>query len=302
MAYTSLAQRLTTLPLVLAGPILRRVEKKQVSVWIALKEERELKLVIYNDQGQMVLESKPRNTVKLGAHLHVLVMTAKFLPGPTELQVGQIYGYSVVSQASDLTPCDDVTYSPQRFSRPTFTLPPATLDDLRIVHGSCRKMHAPGEDAFVVLDKMLEDESYDPTTYAKARPHQLFLTGDQIYADDVAPVLLCMIKDASQVLLGWEEEINDASGQPITKPAADNASPGMRGELYSSRIALRVEDVKFELHSGREFWPKLGEPVKEVEDGCLELAFGAVEGRVNDFLAQKLPQALNQVQIRRIRR
>jgi hypothetical protein len=231
MAFTSLAQRLTTLPLVLAGPILRRVEKKQVSVWIALKEERELKLVIYDDQGQVLIESTPRNTVKLGAHLHVLVLTAKFPPGPTELQVGQIYGYSVVSQTSDLTPYDDVTYFPERFSRPTFTLPPATLNDLRIIHGSCRKMHAPGEDAFVVLDKMLEDESCDPTTYAKARPHQLFLTGDQIYADDVEGLLLHIIKDACHVLMGWDEVIYDKDNIPITDPSFPNSAPGMRGGL-----------------------------------------------------------------------
>jgi hypothetical protein len=47
--------------------------------------------------------------------------------------------------------------------------------------------------------------------------------------------------------------------------------------------------------------PKLREPVEEVEDGRFELALGAVKGGVDNFLAQKLPQALNQVQIGRIR-
>ena len=37
--------------------------------------------------------------------------------------------------------------------------------------------------------------------------------------------------------------------------------------LYSSRIALRIEDVKFEPHTGREFLAKLVESVKEIEDG-----------------------------------
>ena len=46
--------------------------------------------------------------------------------------------------------------------------------------------------------------------------------------------------------------------------------------LHSSRIGLRIEDVKFEPHAGREFGAKLGESVKESEDGGFELAFGAV--------------------------
>ena len=48
--------------------------------------------------------------------------------------------------------------------------------------------------------------------------------------------------------------------------------------------------------------PKLGEPVEEVEHSSSKLAFGAVEGGVNDLLAQVFPEALNQVQIRRVRR
>ena len=67
--------------------------------------------------------------------------------------------------------------------------------------------------------------------------------------------------------------------------------------LYSSRIALRIQDVKFEPHTGREFGAKLVESVKEIEDGGFKLALGAVKGGVDNFLAQKLPEAFNQVQI-----
>lgn len=38
-----------------------------------------------------------------------------------------------------------------------------------------------------------------------ARPHLLLLTGDQIYADDVSPLLLCALHDAANALLGWRE-------------------------------------------------------------------------------------------------
>ena len=69
------------------------------------------------------------------------------------------------------------------------------------------------------------------------------------------------------------------------------------GELYSSRIELRIKDVKFEPHAGREFLAKLGESVKEIEHGGFELAFGAVKGGVDNFLAQEFLQPFNQVQV-----
>ena len=68
-------------------------------------------------------------------------------------------------------------------------------------------------------------------------------------------------------------------------------------ELYSSRIGLRIEEVKFEPHAGREFLAKLGESVKEIEDGGFELAFGAVKGGIDNLLAQEFPEPLHQVQV-----
>ena len=62
-----------------------------------------------------------------------------------------------------------------------------------------------------------------------------------------------------------------------------------RGYLYSSRIALRIEDMKFEPHPEREFRAKLVESVKKIQDGSFELAFGTGEGGVDNFLLQKFP-------------
>jgi hypothetical protein len=46
--------------------------------------------------------------------------------------------------------------------------------------------------------------------------------------------------------------------------------------------------------------PKLGEPVKKVQDSGAKLALGAVEAGVDNLLAQVFPEALKQVQIGRI--
>jgi hypothetical protein len=74
---------------------------------------------------------------------------------------------------------------------------------LRIVHGSCRKAHGEGLDALALLDSLITGKAGS----AYDRPHQLLLTGDQIYADDVADILLVMVNDAGEALLGWPEKI-----------------------------------------------------------------------------------------------
>ena len=72
---------------------------------------------------------------------------------------------------------------------PTFVAPPPTLPSLRLAHASCRTPHHTGPDALAWLDDQLKPNAPVPAD----RPQQLFLTGDQIYADDVAGALLPML-------------------------------------------------------------------------------------------------------------
>lgn len=210
MAWTSLsdATRFASLPLVLAGPILRRVEANTVSVWIALKESRLIELTIRNEQDIIVLSGQYQ-TVALGTHLHIAVITANAADFNHYLVTETTYKYTLSAAGIDLT--SDPTISYGTAGHPTFSLPPATLSDLRIVHASCRKMHAPGHDALVGVEDMILAEVGFPLTFAKQRPHQLFLTGDQIYADDVSGLQLFLIRDAVAALLGWNETLVDMS-------------------------------------------------------------------------------------------
>ena len=67
--------KVADLPLILAGPILRRTESDRVTVWLALKESRSLQIQVYETSnqgstvGKVVLEATA-NTVELGKHLH----------------------------------------------------------------------------------------------------------------------------------------------------------------------------------------------------------------------------------------
>jgi hypothetical protein len=229
-----LASRLNTLPLILAGPILRRVDAHSVTVWIALRTSHSVALkVLPNNSTTPVLTSSFVPTMKVGEHLYVVAVTASSASVTLSNQL--LYTYQLQFQptgSSDTfslhtpgyflpgtpTPGGQISladageFSYSDIGDPCFCLPPNDPQDLRVIHGSCRKAHADSVDALATVDDYLlgvngEDPGVAPAVTVATRPHQLILTGDQIYADDVADVLLAMLTDAAQTLIGVPEQI-----------------------------------------------------------------------------------------------
>jgi hypothetical protein len=91
-------------------------------------------------------------------------------------------------------------------------LPPAQLTDLRIVYGSCRLVANAHFDAMPWIDTLIDEafagqsraEGAALGTAATTRPHQLFLGGDQIYADDVSPLHLVLCNRLAQQMISGE--------------------------------------------------------------------------------------------------
>jgi len=238
MPWQSLSSRLSSLPLVICGPILRRTERESVSVWIAFRDPMSLTLHVFespNPPSQPVLVGPMAATVQVGDNFHVAVVTANQPTNPGAFLVPEhIYGYNVVlwsvggvglgapgvlnATGSPAGAIDKIAYG--SFPLPSFVLPATDINDLKLAHGSCRKPHGGETDALRALDEILVTHHADPVN----RPQQLFLTGDQIYADDVADVLLFLAIDAASVLLGWDERL---PGYPVF--VSDSAlEPGNR--------------------------------------------------------------------------
>lgn len=239
MVWMPLRERIKTMPLVLAGPILRRVEPNSVTVWVALKASCHVILKVL-DLSYNLLLFDSQKTIKIGTNLHVVAVTAQ--AESNVLLYGESYLYDLEFDGKTLD-CPgilnalglitDITYPP--FNLPSFALPPHDLNALRIVHGSCRKLHGESLDAMSGLDKMIyEALAQSP----KQRPHQLFLTGDQIYADDVADGLLLILMDASDTLLGWSEPLPDVEN-------LDELKPGKRNNLATKIAGLTASIDKF---------------------------------------------------------
>jgi hypothetical protein len=138
--------RFANLPLVLAGPILRRTTAESVTVWIALKSACTVELQIYSttNSGHQIskcLSKGQRSTIALGQFLHIVAVTAQCYE---PLQPNQIYAYDLQFEQLDLDQALASSHVPRvnisyfDHCKPTFVLPPDRAEELKIVQGSCR--------------------------------------------------------------------------------------------------------------------------------------------------------------------
>ncbi len=245
-------------PLILAGPILRRVEVKRVSVFLALSRPANVHLTIWPgsqvSSGDGTVQSPAAvaatgtaATRRFGENLHLVVVTAESAIG---LPPGAFHSYDVVVEPTvgggggglkaqkllkdeavgdrilDVDPAAPMAvalgYQPDRL--PGFVTPAATVAQLRMAHASCRRANYAGWDAMAWLDDWMKQKIGDATEHW---PQQLFLTGDQIYADDVSAVMLPMLTTMGQDLIGGTERfpidatvsvpVNGASLPPLRR-------------------------------------------------------------------------------------
>ncbi len=211
---------------ILAGPILRRVDAAQVNIWLASSEPLLLNGRLYgHDLAKPPLsEQSSFRTVKLGDRLFVhLLKISPEARGP-DFPDGELLYYDILVQHTDGSETsivrqnpDFVFYESGHQQLPGFFIP-AGSKFKRIMHASCRRPHAkqalPGWEKMDQLSSgagLIEDNFDDLTE----RPAALFLTGDQIYADDVAMSVLAMLIDQSQSLTGWHERmpVDDHGGE-----------------------------------------------------------------------------------------
>jgi hypothetical protein len=228
------------LPKLLSGPILRRAEAKQVCIWIASSLPVRVKAELFrfsdvemssqNGTRPSAIGSGVTSSLPLGEHLHVALVIARpngfekdsepadKLGFPTDTllaydieiigmgdvkgrrlkELGLTTGRNAIVYVND--PGNGVDKSGLL---PTFFIRGKDVP-LKLLHGSCRKLHGKGKDCLVAADEIM---SSSPTDLS-IRPSVLFLTGDQIYADDVAHPLARYITELGIKLLGWDESVH----------------------------------------------------------------------------------------------
>ncbi len=249
------------LPLLLIGPILRRVEPHAVAVFVATSKAASVRVAVYDGQVDVAslppeLGSFETQTTRFAAAFHAAVCLVSFADAAS-LQPGHLYSYDVritppgeaAQSLKDLKLLGDPTLAagdtPQEIQEegtkslledvklkgygkkqpasadvevvalgyaehrlPSFVTCPAALDELVLAHASCRMAHGVGHPALQNLDAYIDDLD----GAAEGRPHMLFLTGDQIYADDVSSALLPGVNALAIQLLGDVEQVPSPRG------------------------------------------------------------------------------------------
>ncbi len=208
-------------PNVLAGPILRRTTKSRVCVWIATSEPMRLQLTICdihtNRLGTGGMDRMNPEGIQLGKHLFVHLLQAR-PEQPTGYPVDTLMYYRIDKRSNGTS---SALFSDEELRHlvygthpyPSFFIP-STLKNL--LHGSCRKPHGKCTSAdalsygHILMQKTWED--------LDNRPAILLLTGDQIYADDVAISLNARLREEAIQLTGkveWMPQIGNPRKIPL---------------------------------------------------------------------------------------
>ncbi|ELL0573876.1 alkaline phosphatase D family protein [Vibrio fluvialis] len=164
----------TSLPFLLAGPIVRKSSANELVIWFATSEAPQGQLELFTPDSTAPLVSHPfadTQSYQIGEHAWVCQVQIKH-----HFTLETLYQYELVTQygaVSELYP--DLRYKGET----RFSLWLSGKAD-HVLHGSCRNPHHFAKDALVTADEHIE------RLPANERPDLLMMSGDQIYADHVA--------------------------------------------------------------------------------------------------------------------
>lgn len=189
------------LPLILAGPLLRRVTPEQFTLWWVASQSLQFQLCLGSERQALTpLEWSDEHLkmLPLGQRAFVYCLA---LPLPVDLTESQELHYDLQIWQQEtwvsLFDCQpSLTYAG---AKPVILLSKQLTE---VWHGSCRKPHHPSPDALVAADAELAQRKVDHLR----PPNLLMMTGDQIYNDDLCGPMLLAIHQAI-ALLGMPNEM-----------------------------------------------------------------------------------------------
>lgn len=224
---------IVALPEVLAGPIVRKLTHQSISVWFLTSQpppnDARLEVFRAGNQLQADVEASGMDVVRCGSNCYAVMFRFR---GQVVFEANQLHDYRIADtngQAWQAVDWASLDYRPPA-NLPAFLSLPPNLADFSLQHASCRKPHAGDElaeeldqvndnveagvlDALALLDRNFIDAATTPApAFAELfpRPHLLLLSGDQIYADDVAGPMMGLIKEAYNAAIGdWDHHEPD---------------------------------------------------------------------------------------------
>jgi len=190
------------LPQVIAGPIVRKVTSTECHIWVVTSNADSPALNLSANEV-VVSGNCQRETIRVGkyAFIHLLSFTSSE-PFKDTARIGYSLSFSDdAQQASWENEQRGLLYDGQSSLCFHYTETPET-----ILHGSCRKPHFHSDDALAQVDVLHKNAFKKENDF----PDLLLMTGDQIYADDVAGPMLKAIHSVIDRLGLYHEALEGA--------------------------------------------------------------------------------------------
>ncbi len=190
------------MPQVIAGPIVRKVTSTECHIWVVTSNADSPTLNLSANKV-VVSGNCQRETIRVGkyAFIHLLSFTSSE-PFEDTARIGYSLSFSDdAQQASWEDEQRGLLYDGQSSLCFHYTETPET-----ILHGSCRKPHFHSDDALAQVDALHKNAFKKQNDF----PDLLLMTGDQIYADDVAGPMLKAIHSVIDRLGLYHEALEGA--------------------------------------------------------------------------------------------
>ena len=190
------------MPQVIAGPIVRKVTSTECHIWVVTSNADSPALNLSANEV-VVSGNCQRETIRVGkyAFIHLLSFTSSE-PFEDTARIGYSLSFSDdAQQASWEDEQRGLLYDGQSSLCFHYTETPET-----ILHGSCRKPHFHSDDALAQVDVLHKIAFKKQNDF----PDLLLMTGDQIYADDVAGPMLKAIHSVIDRLGLYHEALEGA--------------------------------------------------------------------------------------------
>ena len=190
------------MPQVIAGPIVRKVTSTECHIWVVTSNADSPTLNLSANEV-VVSGNCQRETIRVGkyAFIHLLSFTSSE-PFEDTARIGYSLSFSDdAQQASWEDEQRGLLYDGQSSLCFHYTETPET-----ILHGSCRKPHFHSDDALAQVDVLHKNAFKKENDF----PDLLLMTGDQIYADDVAGPMLKAIHSVIDRLGLYHEALEGA--------------------------------------------------------------------------------------------
>ena len=244
-----MAHDTAALPDVLAGPILRRLGTDRLVIWLVGSRALDLRLMLH-PSGQpprrLILDARRLQRLPLGRHawLH-LIDVALDTPLPSGVRID--YDLTIDTDESE---CGIAQWAPHLlYAGARYPALVLSENHRRLLHGSCRKPHHDGPDGLARADVWLSQRRESP----EAWPAWLLMTGDQVYADDVAGPLLVAIHALIRRLGLFDESLEGAT-------VADSQALYTDAATYYRREAL-LPDIESSEDLRERFFGGVRKPV-----------------------------------------